>query len=455
MTLFQTIALFWRDWWWFFFPIIFFFPFKTLYLWWIRWEVWYKKNKWILLEIKPPKEILKPFKAMEDVIDVLWGVYDGPNWRERWCEGELIKGPFWISFEIASLGGEIHFYLRILEGWKDMVESTIYAYYPDAEISVVRDYTKGVPQDIPNETWDLYSEDYSLLKDDVYPIRTYSMFFEERPEVVKEEKRLDPIDSLLEALSKLKPAEQLWFQIVAAPITDRDYPWQSRGRALVNKLAQRPAKEKPKPFLVRELQAWVKSFLEVGGTIATGKPPPPSPPPKEELGLIAPELRLTPGEREIVKAIENKISKKGFKTWMRIVYLYKRDEPHFRGNYKIIRSYLHHFAAQNLNMPVFWGPTRTRIHYWMRARRLYLRKRKNFRNYIERLPPLFPRTEDGKPFFPFGFAPRGPGIRGTVILSSEELATIYHFPAKITALAPAVKPVEAKKGAPPPGLPTE
>jgi len=426
-----------------------------MYLWWIRWEMWYKKQKWILLEIKPPKEILKPFKAMEDVIDVLWAVYDGPNWRERWCEGELIKGPFWISFEIVSLGGKIHFCLRILEGWREMVESTIYSYYPEAEISVVEDYTRKVPQDIPNEKWDLYSEDYSLMKDDVYPIRTYSMFFEERPEVVKEEKRLDPIDSLLEALSKLKPAEQLWFQIVAAPITDADYPWQTKGRDLVNKLAQRPVKEKPKPFLIRELQEWFKTFSEVGETVVTGKSPAPSAPKKEEIGLIAPELRLTPGEREIVKAVENKISKKGFKTWMRMVYLYKRDEPHFIGNLKIIRSYLHHFAAQNLNVPVFWGPTRAKIHYWMRDRRLYLRKRKNFRHYIERFPPLFPRSWEGKPLFPFGFAPKGPGIRGTVILSSEELATIYHFPAKITTLAPAVKPVEAKKGAPPPSLPTE
>jgi hypothetical protein len=126
------------------------------------------------------------------------------------------------------------------------------------------------------------------------------------------------------------------------------------------------------------------------------------------------------------------------------------------GNYKIIRSYFNHFAAGNLNALVFWGSTRTRIHYWMTGRRLYLRKRKNFRNYVDRLPSLYPRTMDGEPMFAKGIVGRSPGLRGTIIFNSEELATMYHFPAKISAvLAPALTPIEAKKAGPPVGLPTE
>jgi len=410
-------------------------------LWWIRAEVWAKKNKWILLEIKPPKEILKPFRAMENIFSVLWGVYDAPNWREMWCEGELPNAPYWISFEIASLGGKIHFYMRILEPWRDMVESTIYSQYPEAEISLVDDYTKNVPQDVPNKDWNLYSEDYSFMKDDAYPIKTYSAFFEERPEVTKEEKRLDPLDSLLEGLAKLTPAEQFWFQIVAAPITNADIPWITRGKKLANKIAKRPSEKKPKPM-----------WQEAAEVLISGKP---TAPPQKEEGLVAPELRMTPGEREILKGVENKISKQGFKTWIRIVYLYKRDATHRHGNHKIVRSYFNQFMSENLNTLVFWGPSRTRIHYWLRNRRLYLRKRKNFRNYVLRLPSLYPRTMSGEPRFSFGIMPRGPGIRGTIILNSEELATIYHFPAKITVLAPDIKPVGAKKGGPPPGLPVE
>ena len=172
--------------------------------------------------------------------------------------------------------------------------------------------------------------------------------------------------------------------------------------------------------------------------------------------LSMPELRLTAGEREILKGVEGKISKQGFKTWIRMVYLYKRNKPSFRGHYKIIRSYFGHFATGNLNAIVFWGPTRTRNPYWMPGRRLYLRKRKSFRNYVDRLPSLFPRTMDGEPMFTKGIVGRSPGLRGTVIFNSEELATMYHFPAKISAvLAPALTPIEAKKAGPPVGLPTE
>jgi hypothetical protein len=314
------IWLFLKNWWWFFLPIIFAPVFSFFYLWWIRWDVWYPKFKWILLEIKPPAEILKPFRAMEDIFSGLWGIYDSANWRERWCEGEIpLGGGLWFSFEIASFGGEIHFFARIPEPFRAALESSIYSQYPEAEISLVEDYTQKVPQDIPNKEWDLYSEDYSFGEDDVFPIKTYSMFFEERPEVVKEEKRIDPMDSLLEALAKLKPGEQIWFQMVTNPILDKDIPWITRGRMVADKVAKRPVASKGKSIF--------QGILEV----LTGAKPA-EPPPEEKAGLIAPELRLTPGEKEILRGVETKISKKGYQSWMRLVYLYKRNEPYFRGN---------------------------------------------------------------------------------------------------------------------------
>jgi hypothetical protein len=428
-----------KNWWWFILLIILYFPSKFLYLWWIRWEVWYKKQNWILLEVKPPKEILKPFKAMENVFSILWGVYDGANWRERWCEGELIKGPYWISFEIASLGGEIHFFLRVLKIHREMVEAAIYSQYPDAEISLADDYTKNVPPDIPNKDWDLYGEDYSLIREDTYPIKTYLAFFEPRGEAVtQEEKRIDSIDSLLESLTKLKPSEQFWFQIVAAPILDKDIPWKTAGEKLRDKLARRKVPPKPRSLL-----------QEVADVIITGTPTV-SPPKVEE--FLPPEMKLTPGERETLAAVENKISKYGFKTWIRIIYLHKREEPYFIGNNKIVRAYLNQFLAHGLNGFVYWGPARTRIHYVFRKRRLYMRKRNQFRHYIERLPSTFPRSMEGNlPLFHIG--PKGPGIRATIILNTEELATIYHLPSKV--IVPTLPYVEAKKGGPPPELPTE
>ncbi len=446
------IVLVLRTWWWVFVPIIFAVPFKYLYAYWVQWEVFHAKEKWILLKIISPREIENTFKAMEDFYNVIWGIYDGPNWREQWCEGESRRGPYWASFEIVSIGGKISFYIRCLDVHRKLFESTLYSHFPEIEISLAEDYTQKVPKDVPNAEWDLYSEDYTVLKPQPLPIKTYPMFFEEKPESAKiEETRIDPLDSMLEALAGVEPDEQIWFQIVIAPVVNEDTPirgglgWIDEGRAYADKIAQRDPKRREPSKSV---------FQEALETLIFG--------PKEEKEeepvdiLSAPELRLTAGERDILKGVEAKISKQGFKTWIRMVYLYKRNKPHFRGNYKIIRSYFNHFATGNLNALVFWGPTRTRIHYWMTSRRLYLRKRKCFRNYINRLPSLYPRTMDGEPMFAKGIVGRSPGLRGTVIFNSEELATMYHFPAKISAvLAPALTPIEAKKAGPPVGLPTE
>jgi hypothetical protein len=99
MATFFFILQILKNWWWFFFPLIFFPIARFFYLWWIRWEIFYKKSfQWVLLEITPPKEVVKPFSAMETIYSLLFGLYDSPNWRERWC-----KGAFQLGLEVGFL----------------------------------------------------------------------------------------------------------------------------------------------------------------------------------------------------------------------------------------------------------------------------------------------------------------------------------------------------------------
>ncbi|MBI1866306.1 MAG: hypothetical protein HYS02_00890, partial [Candidatus Staskawiczbacteria bacterium] len=105
----------------------------------------------------------------------------------------------------------------------------------------------------------------------------------------------------------------------------------------------------------------------------------------------------------------------------------------------LTRSYFAHFSTQNLNRMGFSGKTRPKIHYIWRKRRAFLRARKMFKNSVLRFPPLFP---DRKSI--------------SAILNTEEMATLFHFPVKITGLvAPTMARVESKKGGPPPNLPIE
>lgn len=421
------LAIIWaifKNWWWIILPGVLYFPGKALYRWWIQWEVWYKEQEWVVLEIIPPADVQKPFRAMEDVFNALWSIYDSANWRETWCEGELEMYPYWASFELASREGKVHYYLRIAKDLQKLGEAVLHTHFPDAEIFAAPDYTEEMPQDLPNKDYEVYGEDYVLTKDDVYPIRTYK-FFEIKPEEIDKEKKLDPFVQLLEALTKLKKSENVWIQIIFTPIAESETPWAVHGHEVVDKLVKRPAKPESKSMLGEATRFVLYDKVPYTESL------------KEE-AIIPPEMKLTPGEREIVAAVEEKISKYGFKTTIRAVYVYKK-EARFAPHGRIFRAYCLHFNTQNLNGLRYYITTRTKIHYLFRKRRLYNRKRYIYTRYIRRLPPHYP-TMDGK---------------GTMILNAEELASLFHFPTSSEGLPPGVPRVAAKRAAPPPSLPIE
>lgn len=423
-----------KNWWWLLLPFLLWEPFKYLWRWW-RVDIWMATvYKPILLEIKIPKEIQKPIRAMEMVMAGLHGaVYHPPDWWERWLDGQLDTTT--ISLEIASIEGEPHFYIRIHSPYRQSVEAAIYSQYPEAEIQEVPDYAKTVPYDIPNRDWDMFGFDYTLLKPNPYPIKTYRKF---ETEMEKEEERVvDPVAQLLEAMAKIKPGEQLWIQIRATPLAEpKDNPTYAKflkeGEEIRNKIARRQEKPKPKPI--------VTGAAEI---LISGTPPVP---PEEEKEIIPSEMKMTPGEREIVLAIEEKISKPAFRAAARALYLGKRD-VWFKPNFRLAFIFFKCFATANLNDLEPWGGTFTKIHMsrflplnLLRRRRHYLRCRKIFRTYLSRDNTLFPRFAADKGFF---------------ILNTEELASLYHFPSAVVAPTPSVPRIETKKGGPPPELPFE
>ncbi len=418
-----------KAWWWLPMPFLFWKPASHLWLFW-QTEGFLKKQKMILLEIKIPEESLKPIRAMEDVMAGLWQAFwDPPNFWEKWWEGKISLG---FSLETVSIGGDIHFYIRLPDYRRDIVESSIYSQYPEAEITLAEDYTRNVPQNIPSKDWDLWAADYRPLKANPYPIKTYVEF--ERETEKEEEKRVDPVATLLEVMGKIKPGEQLWVQFQVSPIAeDAAQPFFDEGAAVRDKIAKRDEKKPIKPIV-----------QEVAEVLVTGKIPGEEKS-QEKLELIAPELRLTPGEKEIVTGVEKKISKPPFKCAIRFIFL-GRKEVWFKANLRLIFAYFGSYITHNMNGLVPLGKTITKVVSrpplsLLDPRRLYLRKRKILRLYRERFDPMFPRKGDRK--------------TGTFILNTEELASLYHFPSRAVAPAMGVPRVEAKKGGPPPELPQE
>ena len=417
-----------QAWWWLFLPFLLGKPLLYLWLWW-RFELFINQQKFILLEVKLPEESIKPIRAMEQVMDgIQQGFWDPPNFWEKWWNGKISIG---FQLEIVSIGGEIHFYIRCPDYRRDIVEANIYSQYPETEITLAEDYAKNIPHNIPNKDWDMWASDYKLDKPSPYPIKTYLEFETEAEK--EEEKRVDPLAALLETFAKIKSGEQLWIQIQASSIGQEDAePFLKEGKAIRDKIAKRPEAAKPKPMI-----------QEAAEILISG---PPSEEKKEKsMELIAPELRLTPGEKEIIAGVERKISKPLFTCSIRFIFLGKR-EVWFKSNLRLAIAYFGNYVTENMNALFPLGKTISKVYSRppfsiFDRRRRYLRKRKMFRLYLERYPPCFPRKGNYK--------------TGTFILNTEELASLFHFPSRRVAPAPGVSRVEAKKAGSPTGLPTE
>src|SRR3989344_7257121 len=122
------LAYFWQiisAWWWAILPFLLWKRFLFFWKWW-RIERWLNRTyQAVLLEIKIPKEVVKPVRAMENVFSGIWqACWEPPNPIEEWWEGQVQLG---LAFEIVSIGGDIHFFVRCHKNYKDPVESNIYS----------------------------------------------------------------------------------------------------------------------------------------------------------------------------------------------------------------------------------------------------------------------------------------------------------------------------------------
>lgn len=419
------LNIFWqvlKVWWWVLLPIVLFPFLKFHYLWYIQGK-WDNTIKKIVLEIKIPEEVPRLIQSMEQVFAGIHGMHDVITWKQKWFEGQYQLS---LSLEIVSIGGEIHFFIRMPEPFRDLIESNIYAQFPDAEISQVEDYAKNVPQNIPNKEWNVFGWDMVNSNKSPYPIRTYRAF-EEAPST-PEEKRITPLAGLLEGMTILKPGEQLWVQIRIMPVRE-EIPWAKEGREIVAKIVKRPEKVKPKSMVGEAARVLISGKVPYGEE-------------EKEAPIIPPEMRLTPGERDIVKGIEDKIAMVGYYTNIRCIYLGKRD-VFFKPKARVAFGFFKGISTENLNGLKPWKKTFPRVEWFWSKRRVYLRSRRTLRKYIKRVPPLYPKD------LPY------PSENGRFILNIEELATLFHFPGRLAAPAPGVSRIGAKKGGPPPTVPLE
>lgn len=413
----EALNVFFTYWWFFSFYMLW--PlFQAMWVAYVQ-EKYIRKLKWNLLEVRVSAELEKRPKTMEEffsglasnfdtAIDTLYDIY----------LGGVVDS--WFSFEIISFEGDVHFYIRTPSMHRDMIESLIYAEYPEAEVQEVEDYVASIPNDVPSEDYDIWGTDMKLAKDSAYPIRTYKEF-----EDTASGDFIDPVGNIVEGVNKLGPGEQMWIQILVRPTNDG---WKKDAMKIILKLAGRDTGDKPKggffSDLVAELADLTRRIITINPNLASeaGEDKP-----KSDMPSMM--LHLSSGERAIIDAIDEKIKKPGFETDIRYIYAARREIFNKGKANSAFFSYFTQFGNDMLNRFGPDGKTKTSAYYFFPDARKAVKKKNILRKYKA-------RTLDIKSY----------------VLNSEELATLFHFPT-IEVKGPVVPRVEAKKGKPPASLP--
>lgn len=395
-------------------------PFIWISLWggWHLWVQW-RQNKFAatietcLLAIDIPRQNEQTAKAVEHIFSVLGAAYSNLDRYEKYWTG---KFPPTFSFEIASIGGYVQFMVHTWVKHRDLVEAAIYSQYPDAEIVEISDYTGGIPKTYPHPEWNVFGTEFKLKRPSYLPIRTYFQFEHTSAEVTFK----DPISMVLETMASLKPGEQLWLQFL---ITPNDGSWKDSGEKAVDKMMGKkpPQKSSPMDSIMWLPKGVAHEMFGVFGDSASAAADN-----KDDFKM----LNMSPGERQVIEAIQMKLSKIGFNTKIRLVYAGRHD-IFSKKRFTAIKGAMSQFSALNMNQFGVYGKVTPKKDYFYQRWSEPSKKMSIVSRYRG-------RSGEGAPSF---------------ILNTEELATIYHFP-MFDVKAPLLKRADAKKAEPPARLPT-
>ena len=332
----------------------------------------------VLLSISLPRENEKLPVAAEQMFASLHGLLTfSPEIQEH------------LSLEIASSVDGIRFYVFTPRKYKNFVQSQIYAQYPDAEIHEAIDYTKSIPSGSF-----VSSVEVDLSRDFILPIKTFRDF------------EVDPLSAITSALEDVDPDEQLWLQILTRPVEDF---WQDRGHEYVKMVREgiSPVTLNPEDIIIDV----GKNILSLGGNVVTHIMRGPQPLPEIRGG--SPIVRLSAGQELTLKMVENKLSKIGFETKIRLVSMAgnrERAEDLLSGLVSSFKQYSTADANSFIPDPESPSPD-------------VLVKDYQARSFTEK-------------------------EAGHYILTTEELASIFHMP-NLSVETPSIAWTGAKKGEPP------
>ncbi|HUC96170.1 MAG TPA: hypothetical protein VMR16_00710, partial [Candidatus Saccharimonadales bacterium] len=236
-----------------------------------------------LLVLEIPKANDKSELAAEQLFASLHGILRDKN------ELALNNGvQEHLSFEIASVNGQIRFYVWVPRSLRSFVEGQIYSQYPTVQIRKAdEDYVAH-----EHEHNVAYSSEITLTGSEMLPIKTFQNF------------EVDPLAGITGALAKLESTgEEVWIQILVRPIADG---WHKASDYWIKGVKR----GKSTSIIGGGSFAWIGGLLGAFWS-----------PPEAGKGMDGSVKELSERDRTRISEAEKKATKLGYQVKIRLVYL--------------------------------------------------------------------------------------------------------------------------------------
>lgn len=368
-------------------------------------------QKYILLEIKAPRSLVKTPLAMEAFLASIHFTGGESTWWAR-LQGGI--RPFY-SLEIASFEGRVHFFIWTRSVFRRIIESQLYAQYPGVQVVEAPDYTRTISA--APEDWFIWGCDFKHTAADPLPIKTYVEYGLDQ--VQKEPEQVDPMANLVEFMGSVGKGEYLWLQFVIRAHKGekynklnkkgKTYTWRDEADEMVEKIRKDTRSPYVDPTTGKEMQGF------------------PNP---------------TKGQSEMMAAIERNVSKQAFDVGGRGIYLAQKKSFNVAMINHLIALFKP-FSTEGWNGINSTGWLKRFDDYpW----EIYVSKKKQ--RYARELVEAYRRRQ----FFYNPFFEGGISEKEAMVMSTEELATIFHIPS-LAVQSPALERIQSATSDAPSNLP--
>jgi hypothetical protein len=195
-----------------------------------------------------------------------------------------------LSFEIASVDGQIRFYVWVPKTLQSFVEGQIYSQYPTVQIhSADEDY---VAHERRHSV--IYTSEITLSASEYLPIKTFQSF------------EVDPLAGITGTLAKLESTgEELWVQVLVRPIAD---DWHKASDKWIKSVRN------GNPFALLNGEGF--NFKWIGTLLGAL-----SAPPEQGSGGGTGPKELSERDKTRIAEAEKKATKLGYQVKIRMAYL--------------------------------------------------------------------------------------------------------------------------------------